>query len=99
MKKNLVARICMPVVILFVTSLFLSSMTFAESNTGQGRIDLNAATVKELSSLFGIGKKKAEAIIAYRVENGKFESADEIKKVDGIGKKTFSRIKEEIFVE
>ena len=99
MKKSLVSRICMPAVILFVLSLFLGSMAFAENNAGQATIDLNAATVKELSVLPGVGKKKAEAIVAYRVENGKFESVDEIKKVDGIGKKTFSKIKKQIVVE
>ena len=99
MKRSLAARVCMSAVILFVVSLFLGSMVFAESNAGQATMDLNAATVKELSALPGVGKKRAQAIVAYRAENGRFESVDEIKKIDGIGKKTFKKISELIVVE
>ena len=66
MKRKVIARICVPVVMLFAAALFLGSMAFAEDNAGYVRIDLNAATVKELSALPGVGKKKAEAIVAYR---------------------------------
>ena len=99
MKRNIFARICMRVVILFITALFLGNMALAENNAGQGTIDLNAATVKELAKLPGVGKKKAQAIVAYRAENGKFESVDEIRKIDGIGKKTLSKLKERVVVE
>ncbi len=99
MKRKVIARICAPVVMLFAAALLLSSAAFAGDNSGHVRIDLNAATVKELSALPGVGKKKAEAIVAYRTENGKFESIDEIRKVDGIGKKTFSKINARVVVE
>lgn len=99
MKRNLVVRGCMAAVILFVVSLFLGSMAFAENNSGQGTIDLNTATVQELAALPGIGKKKAQSIIDYRAENGKFESVDEIRRIDGIGKKLFSKISDRIVVE
>ena len=99
MKRSLVARACMPAVILFVLSLFLGSMAVAENNSGQGIIDLNAATVKELAALPGIGKKKAQSIVDYRAENGKFENVDEIRKIDGIGKKIFNKIRDRVVVE
>lgn len=99
MKRNLVVRGCMAAVILFVVSLFLGSMAFAENNSGQGTIDLNTATAQELAALPGIGKKKAQSIIDYRAENGKFESVDEIRRIDGIGKKLFSKISDRIVVE
>ena len=99
MKRNIAARICLPAVILFMAGLFLGSMAFAENNAGQATIDLNTATVKELAALPGIGKKRAQAIVDYRADNGKFESVDEIKKIDGIGKKTFSKISERVVVE
>jgi len=99
MKRNIITRICVLVVMLFAAALLLGNMAFAENNAGQGTIDLNVATVKELSALPGVGKKRAEAIVAYRAENGKFESVDEIKKIDGIGKKTFSKISDRVVVE
>lgn len=99
MKRNIVVRICMPAVILFMVTLFLASMSFAGSNTGHVSIDLNVATVKELAALPGVGKKRAQAIVAYRAENGKFESVDEIRKIDGIGEKTLNKIRELVVVE
>ena len=99
MKRNIVAGTSVTAVLFFVAALLLSSMAFAENNASQGAIDLNAATVKELSALPGVGKKRAQSIIAYRTENGRFESVDEIKKIDGIGKKTFSKIRERVVVE
>ena len=98
MKRKLIARFCMPVVMLFVVSLLLGSTAFAD-NAGQGMVDLNAATVKELSALPGIGKKRAAAIVAYRSENGMFANVDDIKKIEGIGKKTFNKLKERLVVE
>ncbi len=62
-------------------------------------ININSASIKELSALFGIGKKKAEAIIAYRTKNGKFRNVAELSKVEGIGKKTLSNIRKDIVVE
>ena len=51
-----------------------------------GAVDINSASVKELSSLKGVGIKKAEAIVAYRKAHC-FKNVDEIVKVKGIGEK------------
>lgn len=60
----------------------------AESTTAflveKGKIDLNNSGVDELSTLYGIGKSKAQAIIEYRRKLGGFLSIDELKNVDGI---------------
>ena len=60
-----------------------------------GAVDLNTASKEELMSLKGIGAAKAEAIIAARP----FTSADEIKKVKGIGEGIYNNIKDEIIVK
>ena len=49
-------------------------------------IDINSADVKKLSTLKGIGAKKATAIVKYRKAHC-FKKVDEIIKVKGIGKK------------
>lgn len=99
MKRNALTGICMSVVILFAVCMLAGGVAFAGSSMGKDMVDLNTATVKELSSLPGIGKKRAQAIIAYRTENNRFESIDEIRTIEGIGKKTFEKIKERIAVE
>ena len=62
------------------------------------KININTASAYQLTSLKGIGEKKAQAIIDYRNENGAFSSIDEIKKVSGIGDKIFEGIKDYITV-
>jgi competence protein ComEA len=46
-------------------------------------IDINRATAKELDQLPGIGEVKAEAIVAYRNQNGPFVSVDDLLLVEG----------------
>jgi len=50
---------------------------------------VDAQTITQ--SLKGIGKKRAEAIVAYRVQNGAFKSTDELTKVKGITKKIIEK--------
>ena len=67
-----------------------------ESAPGDSRINLNTADAELLSTLSGIGKSKAEGIIAYREEHGGFTSIEEIMNVEGIKEGTFSKIKDKI---
>ena len=58
-------------------------------------LDINTASAEEFIKVKGIGEKKAERIISYRNEHGKFNSIDELKNVKGIGKKIVAIIKSE----
>ncbi|WP_254849573.1 ComEA family DNA-binding protein [Thalassotalea sp. PP2-459] len=51
------------------------------------KVALNNADVQQLSTLKGIGTKKAQAIILYREQIGQFSSIDDLLNVKGIGKK------------
>ncbi len=63
------------------------------------KININAATVEELTQLKRIGPKYAEKIIAFREANGPFKSPDELVNVPGIGQKTIEVNKDLIVVE
>lgn len=63
-----------------------------------GIVNINTAGVDEFMTLSGIGESKAEAIIAYREENGLFLTVDELINVSGIGESTVDAIKEFITV-
>lgn len=61
-------------------------------------ININTASISELTSLSGIGPSKASAIVDYRIQQGAFQHIDEIMKVKGIGMKTFEKFKDQITV-
>lgn len=74
-----------------------ASGTNSNSNSN-GLININTADAKELEKLTGIGPVLAGRIIEYRESNGAFKSIEEIKKVRGIGEKTFEKLRDEITV-
>jgi len=65
------------------------SKSHPKEKTPLGRIDINTATEKELKMIPGIGPVMAARIIAARP----FRSADDLKKVNGIGDKKYAKIR------
>ncbi len=61
------------------------TLTHAIEEESSGLVNINTATLNELTSLDGIGEKKAQAIIDYRIENGSFRSIEELGNISGIG--------------
>jgi endonuclease YncB( thermonuclease family)/predicted flap endonuclease-1-like 5' DNA nuclease len=61
----------------------------AKEKIGLGRIDINNATEKELKMIPGVGPVIAARIIVARP----FRSADDLKKVNGIGGKKYTKIR------
>ena len=62
-----------------------------------GLININTAPADELKTLNGIGDAMAERIIEYRSSRA-FRSREDIMSVDGIGSKTYEKIKDHITV-
>jgi competence protein ComEA len=56
-------------------------------------INLNVATVEQLETLPGIGRKTAERIIEYRTKSGGFKRIEDLMNVKGIGEKSFLKLK------
>lgn len=72
----------------------------ATATTVQEKINLNTADAATLQKeLIGIGKNKAEAIVAYREANGQFTSIDELVEVKGIGKAILDKNRDRLTVE
>lgn len=63
---------------------------------GSGKVNINTASMGELSKLDGIGESKAQAIIKYREENGNFKTIEDITNVSGIGSSVYEKIKDNI---
>ncbi|MFO7688447.1 MAG: ComEA family DNA-binding protein [Desulfobacterales bacterium] len=60
------------------------------------QIDINTASVQELTQLKGVGPAYAAKIVAYREANGPFAKSEDILQVPGIGVKTFEVNKDRI---
>ncbi len=65
----------------------------------QKKVNLNNATIEELSTLKGIGPSYAQRIVEYREVHGPFQQPEDIMKVRGIGMKTFEVNKDMITIE
>ncbi|MGN1206529.1 MAG: helix-hairpin-helix domain-containing protein [Eubacterium sp.] len=69
-----------------------------EQNIDDRKINLNIATKEQLMTLAGIGEAKADAIIAYREEKGKFHKIEDLMEIPGIKEGVFDKIKSQICV-
>ena len=54
-------------------------------------VEINTASKQLLTYVSGVGPKLAESIVLYRSENGPFKSRANVKKVPGLGDKTFEQ--------
>ncbi len=59
----------------------------------QEKINVNTATADSLSTVPGIGPKKADRILDYRNKNGKFSSIEGLLEVKGIGEKSLKKMR------
>lgn len=82
------------------SSVFQNNSTYSSNGNNSDKvstlININTADLEQLKEITGIGNIKAQSIIDYREANGGFKSLEELKNVDGIGDKTFEKIKEQI---
>jgi len=74
------------------------AMWFALSGIASAVVNINTATKEELTTLKGVGDKRAQEIIDYRKKNGNFKSVDELEKVPGIGPGLMKQIRSNVTV-
>ncbi|MUG30501.1 ComEA family DNA-binding protein [Aeromonas salmonicida] len=64
-----------------------------------GKVNLNTASINELTALKGIGEKKAQAIVDFREKQGKFTTIEQLADVSGIGPATLEANRDMIIVK
>ncbi len=57
------------------------------------KVNVNTATVAQLTALPGVGEAIAQAIVEYRDNNGAFRSVDDLLQVKGIGEKKLAALR------
>jgi competence protein ComEA len=63
-----------------------------------GKVNINSASVQQLSELPGVGAKLAARIVEYRQKAGGFKSTQELMNVQGVGEKNFARLQPHLTV-
>ncbi|MCJ7765126.1 MAG: helix-hairpin-helix domain-containing protein [Thiovulaceae bacterium] len=76
-------------ILAFVSALMLSVSLWA--------VNINSASIEELSTLPGIGTVTAEKIVAYRKDH-KFKKASDLMNVKGIGQKKLDKIQAKLSI-
>ncbi len=71
-----------------------------EAADEEASVNINEANAEQLAdALHGVGPAKADAIIAWRQEQGRFTTPEHLEEVDGIGPATISDNREKIRVD
>jgi len=60
------------------------------------KVNLNNASVEDLSKIEGIGRNNAERIVKYRNEHGKIKNAEELKNIFQISDTRLEKLKEQV---
>jgi competence protein ComEA len=88
---------------LLVTPALAATVSRTETITASapvgGKVNINTASVKDLMTLAGVGKKVAEKIVEYRGAHGAFRKAEDVRKVEGLGDALWERNKDRIVVK
>ncbi len=80
---------------IIIESSDTNNMNSSIDNTG--KININTASTDELVTLYGVGEKRAKAIIEYR-KNKKIETFTELKELLGVSNEVIDIIKEKAFL-
>ncbi len=95
MKVRLVAG-CMGMALILL--LFFGTGV-AKAADDEGKLNLNAASVEELSKIPGLNRDLAQKIVDLREENGEFIDMEELLDIPGIDNSMLRKLKKHLFIE
>ena len=95
MKLNRIGFVLIVTVLMF----FISTSLIAAQESTSKLLNVNTATLEELSAVPGLSPDLAQKIIDYRNDMGDITNIDELKEIDGITPEVFEQIKGHIGVE
>lgn len=82
-----------------VAMFFMTALMMAGQATAQEKqVNINTASVADLTALKGVGEAKAKAIVEHREKAGPFKSVDDLAEVKGIGPKLLEQIRPQVTV-
>ncbi|WP_078086004.1 ComEA family DNA-binding protein [Microbulbifer mangrovi] len=85
------------IALLVTNAQMVSAEETASQEQVQALVNLNTASVEELSEVLeGVGPAKAALIVEYREANGNFSSTEQLLEVKGIGVATLEKNKDRI---
>lgn len=83
----------------FVLATIVTCTLIALPALAGQKLNINTASVEDLTKIKGIGQKKANAIVDYREAHGPFKTIEDLRNVKGIGNKLFESMKSQITTE
>jgi competence protein ComEA len=88
-----IALVLVTLLSLGTAAAFAQESAKLPASSGMQMVNLNSATVPQLEALPGIGRSTAEKIVEYRQKSGGFKKVEDLMNVQGIGEKSFLKLK------
>ena len=80
------------VTLFLIASIGATAFAADQAAPSTGVVNINTASVAQLSLLPRVGAKAAQRVVDYRTQNGPFRKATDLMQVKGFGDKTFERL-------
>lgn len=98
MKTHRIVALGLALALAVLTSVGTAAAADKPAASAPARININTASVEQLTALPGVGARLAGRIVEYRQKQGPFKSTQELLNVKGVGEKNFQKIQGQLSV-